>query len=72
MKITIDRDGCIECGSCEATCPEIFILPLGEKAAVVEKYRSGNNPATGQVGTDQETCAKDAAESCPVTVIKVE
>jgi ferredoxin len=41
MKITIDRDGCISCGNCEATCPQVFKLQVeGDgKAAIVEACR---------------------------------
>jgi ferredoxin len=69
MKIDIDRDGCIECGSCEALCPAIFLLPSGEKATIIEKFRRDATPGKGQVGEDLAACAKDAADSCPVTVI---
>ena len=72
MKIAIDQDGCIECGSCEAICPEIFVLPEGDKACVVNKYRLNNKPAEGEIGEDLIVCARDAADSCPVSVINLQ
>ncbi len=72
MKIVIDRDGCIECGACEATCPDVFQLKEGEKASIVEKYRSNGLPEKGTVGEDLSDCAQEAADSCPVEVISTE
>jgi ferredoxin len=68
MKITIDREGCIECGVCSDTCGDVFELISGEKARVKEKYRKGD-PAEGEVGEDQSACVREAADSCPVQVI---
>ena len=72
MKVTIDRDGCIECGVCEATCPKVFEVKTNEKAAVVETLRKSGNPAEGQIGNDLVSCAREAQDACPVSVIKVE
>jgi ferredoxin len=72
MKINIDRDGCIECASCESVCPDVFQLPNGEKAVVIEKYRVDGKPEAGEVPADLESCAQEAADSCPVTVINTE
>jgi ferredoxin len=72
MKITIDRKDCIECGLCEATCPDIFELKDNEKARITVKNRQDENPAAGEVGSDLAPCAREAADSCPVSVIKVE
>jgi ferredoxin len=69
MKITIDRDECIECGACETACPAVFELKDDEKARVVEKFRRDANPAAGEVGEDLASCAKEAADACPVCVI---
>lgn len=69
MQITIDRESCIECGSCEATCPEVFKLPSGEKSTLVEKYRTDGLPEQGVVPADLEACAQEAADLCPVTAI---
>ena len=73
MNITIDRDGCIECGVCESTCPDIFELKDNEKARITQKYRKDGNPATGEVTEGNlVSCAKEAADGCPVSVIKGE
>ncbi len=67
-KITIDREGCIECGNCAATCSDVFELKPGEKADVKQAYRTGN-PGKGEVPENLAKCAQDAADSCPVQVI---
>jgi ferredoxin len=72
MKITIDREACIECGSCEATCPAVFKLPSGEKSTIVEKYRVNGLPESGEVPASLETCAQAAADLCPVTAISTQ
>ncbi len=71
MKISIDQEGCIECGNCSDECGEVFELKDGEKASIVKKYQKGG-PATGEVGDDLADCARGAADSCPVEVISVE
>ena len=44
---------------CASTCPEVFEMK-GEKASVI-------NPKG-----EEEGCAKEAAESCPVGAIKID
>lgn len=62
MKATIDRPGCIGCGLCPSICPEVFqMADDGLAETIVEEI------PTGVEGT-----AKEAAESCPVSVIAVE
>ncbi len=56
--ITVDKETCIGCGSCVALCPDTFQLDADGKSEVINQ----NNIK----------CAKSAAESCPVQVIKVE
>lgn len=58
-KVTI-LDGCISCALCEQICPEVFEIPD------IAKVKPG-------VDLNQfEEKIREAASSCPVTVIKVE
>ena len=62
MKAVIDRSGCISCGVCESTCPEVFAMADDGLAEVIKD----------PVPEEFEESAKEAAESCPVSVISVE
>ena len=61
MEVKIDRSGCISCGLCEATCPEVFRIA---DDGLAEVYN--------QPDKDHEEAAKEAADSCPVSVILAE
>lgn len=61
MDVSIDRDGCIGCGLCAGTCPEVFGMDEDNLAQVV------NAP-----NADNLSEAMDAADACPVGVITVE
>lgn len=52
------EEGCTSCGVCSDICPEVFEL---EDTATVKK---------GADFAANEECVKEAAESCPVEVIK--
>jgi ferredoxin len=54
------EDGCTSCGLCEEICPEVF--KIEEMATVIE----------GAVFDNFEKQIIEAAESCPVEVIKYE
>jgi ferredoxin len=56
-KVWID-EGCTACGLCEDICPEVF--KMEDVATVIE----------GINFSDYEANIKEAAESCPVEVIK--
>ena len=58
-KVWIEK-GCTACGLCESICPEVFTV---EDEAMI------NTDANFNAYTDQ---IKEAAESCPVEVIKYE
>lgn len=61
MKVSIDRAGCIGCGTCEALCPEVFQIA-----------EDGLAQAVAQPDGYLESAAREAAGSCPVSVIHVE
>ncbi len=62
MKATLDRSGCISCGMCADTCPEVFRMA---EDGVAEVYRE-------DVPLEAEESAVEAQEGCPVSVITVE
>jgi len=62
MKAVIDRDGCIACGLCTETCPEVFRMA---DDGLAEVY-------VDEVPEEEEDAAAEAAEDCPVNVISVE
>lgn len=62
MKAYLDRSGCISCGLCPQTCPEVF--RMGDDG-VAEVYNE-------DVPKEVENSAVEAQENCPVSVIKVE
>ncbi|MHC1719916.1 MAG: ferredoxin [Clostridiaceae bacterium] len=62
MKAVIDRDGCIGCSICVSVCPSVFEMSDDGKAEVI----------VDMIPADSESCTKEAAEGCPVSVITLE
>ncbi len=56
----IVHEGCIACGACVATCPEVFTF---NDDGVAEAY--------ADVTTENEEAAQEARDSCPVSVIDI-
>ncbi|HOU64396.1 MAG TPA: ferredoxin [Tenuifilaceae bacterium] len=54
------EDGCTSCGLCEEICPEVF--KVEDEATVIEGADFNKN----------EDGIREAADSCPVEVIKFE
>ena len=71
MIVTIEQEGCIECGACEQSCPQVFVVKSGEKASIASKYKK-NSCDVGDVPDDLAACAEDAVASCPVQVIHID
>jgi ferredoxin len=73
MKVEIDREECIACGTCWEDCPEVFEENETDgMSQVVEAYRVDGNPAVGQAPDELEDCVRTAAEGCPVEIIHIE
>lgn len=63
MKVKIDKEKCIGCGSCVAVCPNCF--DLGDDTKAVLKNE-------GEVCDDNCDCLKEAVDICPIDAIEVE
>lgn len=53
--VTVNKETCIGCGLCASICPEGFEMKDDGKAHVKKAV----------------ACSKEAAESCPVSAIKI-
>ncbi len=62
MKAIIDRENCIGCGLCTATCPQIFRMA---EDGLAEVY-------VDPIPNKAIDCANEAAAGCPVSVISIE
>ena len=72
-KVTIDRAECTSCETCWITCPEFFEQNPGDTfSQIIEKYRTGGDPGQGEAPADLLDKVKEAADSCPVSIIHVE
>lgn len=60
MKAVVNKDGCISCGLCVSTCPEVFSFD-----------EDGLAEASGQLTDDNFASAESARTSCPVAVIDI-
>ena len=62
------EDGCLSCGVAESICPEVFKVVENDDFEVVDS----NTVIEGVDLSKFEAKIKEAAESCPVDVIKYE
>lgn len=70
MKIILQRQKCIGCGSCAALCPKFFEMAEDGKSTLKGGKK---NEKTGKFELEikEPDCAKEAEMACPVEVIKV-
>ncbi|MGN0601105.1 MAG: ferredoxin [Oscillospiraceae bacterium] len=61
MNVKVDKEGCISCGICVNTCPDVFEFDDDDKSTVIKEPEEY-----------EEDEVRDAAESCPVSVIHIE
>lgn len=69
MKIYLDLEKCIGCGSCEATCPDIFKLGSDNKVHLKEAKKKENQE---EKEMEESSCSGEAADICPVDAIRIE
>ena len=59
MRVQVDQDLCISCGTCIDLCPDVFSWNDDEKAQA----------AAEEVPEELENDAHEAVESCPTSAI---
>jgi len=77
-KVWIDED-CITCDACQDICPEVFEVN-DDSSQILAAVRTdgkfdrnvGGSPMVGSLGADYGEMILEAAEACPVEVIKFE
>jgi ferredoxin len=60
MKVKVDEDVCVGSGNCEETCPKLFKLVDGISRVQVDP-----------VPEEEEGCAQEAVNGCPVGAISI-
>ena len=60
-------DGCISCGACVTTCPEVF--SFGSYKKIIDGLTSQMMEASEKM--EYEEAAKEARDDCPVSVIDI-
>lgn len=67
-KIIHEREICIGCGSCAATCPDFWMMDPDGKSKLKNAKKNGKN---FELQVDEKNCNQDAAEVCPVSCIHI-
>jgi ferredoxin len=70
MKIIHEREKCIGCGACVGVCPSHWEIADDGKSMLAG---SKKNEETGnyELEVTEPLCNKDAADSCPINIIKI-
>ncbi len=68
IKIVVERDECIGCGTCAAVCEKFFeMIDSGKAHLKNSKQESGKETFE----TISEPCLKEAVDACPVQCIHI-
>ena len=69
MKIKLEHEKCIGCGSCQALCPKYFELESDGKSHI---KGAAENGIVYELEVEKIECAESAAEACPAQCIHIE
>lgn len=67
MKVSIDKNKCIMCGSCVAICPEVFEMKDDGSVDVKEQHKGKDISEEALISK-----IKEAEAACPATAIVIE
>ena len=71
-KILHYKDECISCGACAAICPEFWEMDDEGMAHLKESVKVDSHWERIITTEDSKARNQEAAEACPVTIIKIE
>lgn len=66
MKVSIDQEKCVVCGSCVAICPEVFEMKDDGTVDVKKEFQGKDVPS------ELEAKVKEAQSMCPTSAIVTE
>jgi len=70
MKIILEREKCIGCGSCVSVCPKFFEMGEDGKSHLKKSEYNGKKEIE-ELEVKEPGCVAEAAELCPAECIKV-
>ncbi|NCO15204.1 ferredoxin [Candidatus Wolfebacteria bacterium CG18_big_fil_WC_8_21_14_2_50_39_7] len=68
-KIIHQQKKCIGCGTCAAVCPKFFEMSEKDGLAVLKNSKKAGKDFELEI--DKVGCIKEAAEMCPMKIIKI-
>jgi len=71
-KIIQLKEECISCGACAAICPEFWQMDDEGMAHLKESVKVDDHWERIITTEDERARNQEAAEACPVTIIKIE
>ena len=72
FKIIHLKEQCISCGACAAICPEFWEMDEEGLAQLKESQKTGDHGERIIFTEDDRSRNQEAAEACPVQIIKLE
>jgi len=70
MKVILEREKCIGCGSCAALCPKYFEIVNDGKSSI-KKAKRDSKTGNDELEINKTECTQEAADSCPVQAIHI-
>lgn len=71
-RVIQNYEGCIGCGTCVALCPKFWEMKEEELKAYLKGGRFKEETQEYELEIEDTECNTEAAEACPVQVIRIE
>jgi len=71
MKIIHEREKCIGCGACVATCPNFWEMADDGKSKLLGS-KVNQKTKNYELETEKAGCNQNAVDGCPVSIIHIE